>query len=73
MGAGDTRTDGVAGANGREGGGSGVEGTMGGARDIALSSSSLADEHVVRGERGARVGFQLYWLLFWFSVLRTVR
>lgn len=55
MGAGDTTTDGVAGVTGKEGGGTGVEGRMGGARDIALSSSALADERVVRGG-GARAG-----------------
>lgn len=56
MGAGDTTTDGVAGATGKEGGGTGVEGRMGGARDIALSTSALADERVVRGGGGARAG-----------------
>jgi hypothetical protein len=56
MGAGDTTTDGVAGAGGKEGGGTGVEGRVGGARDIVLSSSALADERVMRGGGWARAG-----------------
>jgi hypothetical protein len=55
MGAGDTRTDGVVTATrGRAGGGTGVDGRDGGARDVALSSSALADERVA--SRGVTVG-----------------
>jgi hypothetical protein len=53
MGAGEITTDGVAGADGWEGDGTGVEGRTGVARVDALSSSVL--ERVVRGG-GASAG-----------------